>query len=67
MCTKETLKQFSLTNDKHAVNKTFSFSSKFAANSKLVLIGQMCFKTKLIARLVLWQKGKIYWPIFQLA
>ena len=23
--------------------------------------------TKLIARLVLWQKGKIYWPIFQLA
>ena len=24
-------------------------------------------KTKLIARLVLWKKGKIYWPIFQLA
>ena len=24
-------------------------------------------KTKLIARLVLRQKGKIYWPIFQLA
>ena len=24
-------------------------------------------KTKLIARLVLQQKGKIYWPIFQLA
>ena len=28
---------------------------------------EMCYKTKLIARLVLWQKGKIYWPIFQLA
>ena len=26
-----------------------------------------CFKTKLIARLVLRQKGKICWPIFQLA
>ena len=26
-----------------------------------------CYKTKLIARLVLRQKGKIYWPIFQLA
>ena len=25
------------------------------------------YKTKLIARLVLQQKGKIYWPIFQLA
>ena len=26
-----------------------------------------CYKTKLIERLVLQQKGKIYWPIFQLA
>ena len=26
-----------------------------------------CYKTKLIARLVLRQKSKIYWPIFQLA
>ena len=25
---------------------------------------EMCYKTKLIARLVLWQKGKIYWPIY---
>ena len=26
-----------------------------------------CYKTKLIARPVLWQNYKIYWPIFQQA
>ena len=33
----------------------------------IFVLNRMSFKTKLIARLVLQQKGKIYWPIFQLA
>ena len=32
-----------------------------------VIHSTKCYKTKLIANLVLRQKGKIYWPIFQLA
>ena len=42
---------------------------EFLTNSKpgVFSLQSRIVKAKLIARLVLRQKGKIYWPIFQLA